>query len=82
MGTCKNACAWHKELLTYENVAAAANEIERLQGVADLGIELTKELADENKRLRAEVERLTDELQQVANEIALAESKEARCGNR
>ena len=34
--------------------------------------------ADEIKRLRAEVERLTDELQQVANEIALAESQEAR----
>ena len=31
MGTCKNACAWHKELLTYENVAAAADEIERLR---------------------------------------------------
>jgi len=31
MGSCKNACAWHKELLTYENVAAAADEIERLR---------------------------------------------------
>lgn len=35
---------------------------------------------DEIERLRAEVERLTDELQQVANEIALAESQEARRG--
>jgi hypothetical protein len=30
---------------------------------------------------QAEVERLTDELQQVANEIALAESQEARCAS-
>jgi hypothetical protein len=35
-------------------------EIERLQGVADLGIELTQKLANEIKRLRAEVERKHD----------------------
>ncbi len=34
--------------------------------------------AAEIERLRAEAERLTDELRQVANEIALAESQEAR----
>ncbi len=41
---------------------------------------IVSDAANEIERLRAEVERLTDELRQVANEIALAESQEARRG--
>ena len=37
-------------------------EVERLQGVADLGIEITKKLADENKRLRALADQLAEAL--------------------
>jgi hypothetical protein len=47
-------------------------------GAADLGKSKSALTAKEIIRLCAENERLTDELQQVANEIALAESEEAR----
>ena len=54
------------------------------QGCHDLTAErdasrrIANDMTVEVHRLRAEVVRLTDELQQVANEIALAESEEAR----
>jgi HAMP domain-containing protein len=54
--------------------------VERLRRAA-VGLpqdDMNQTAADEIERLRAEAERLTDELRQVANEIALAESQEAR----
>ena len=35
MGTCGNACAWHHELLTHENVTAAAELLEAIDALAD-----------------------------------------------
>jgi uncharacterized small protein (DUF1192 family) len=53
-------------------------EVERKHDYACRMDALAEERLMEITRLRAEVSRLTDELQQVANEIALAESQEAR----
>ena len=56
----------------------AADAIEELTVERDASRLIISDLTAEVDRLRAENERLTDELQQVANERALAESKEAR----